>query len=121
VNLQCSTDAEIWAIPAIEKGLYELVENGVKHSDREPASVEISVAANTNTIEITIQDNGPGVPEMERRIVSEQKNISPLFHGSGLGIWLAKFAISQSEGSLTFDDASGDGSRIEITLPVFAQ
>ncbi len=66
-------DAKV--VPALQ----ELIENGIKHSDASAPRVE-SAKCNNNG-EVTVSDNGPGVPDQERRVI-EAAEEKPLEHES---------------------------------------
>jgi signal transduction histidine kinase len=66
-------------------------------------------------IEIVITDNGPGIPEHERRAI-ESGEETPLQHGTGLGLWLVYWAMSLLGGDIHIDDAES-GTRIALRLP----
>lgn len=38
-------------------------------------------------------DDGPGIPEMERAVLETGEAVDPLYHGSGLGLWLVFSAV----------------------------
>jgi PAS domain S-box-containing protein len=98
------------------QALEELVTNAVTHSDQETPAVEIRVTDDTDTIQIRIADTGPGIPEMDRRVVLGEHEIDPLYHGNGLGLWLVSWIIRRSNGSLWFEDNDPRGSVVVITL-----
>jgi len=69
-------------------------------------------------VEITIRDNGCGIPEENR-----EKIFSPFFttkrHGTGLGLNISKSIIEDHEGSsLTLTSEVGKGTTFKVTLPV---
>ena len=69
-----------------------------------------------HAIELSIVDNGPGIPESIR-----DRLFYPLVSGreggSGLGLTLAQTFVSQHHGTITFESVPGD-TRFTILLPV---
>jgi len=68
-------------------------------------------------VEITIRDNGCGIPEENREEI-----FSPFFttkrHGTGLGLNISKSIIEDHEGgSLTLTSEVGKGTTFKVTLP----
>jgi signal transduction histidine kinase len=53
---------------------------------------------------------------MDRRVVLGKHEIDPLYHGSGLGLWLVSWIIRRSNGGLRFEDNEPRGSEVVITL-----
>jgi PAS domain S-box-containing protein len=105
------------ATPAIAQAVEELIENAAVHSDRERPSIEVRIERDDDVARIRVTDDGPGIPEMERRVLTGDAEIEPLYHGSGLGLWLVNLIVRQSEGTLTFDENEPRGSVVEIELP----
>jgi len=103
-------DAKV--VPALQ----ELIENGIKHSDASAPRVIVRTDRHDTTATVTIADNGPGVPDQERRVI-EAAEEKPLEHGSGLGLWFAYWLISYVGGDIDIQ-TDGDGTRIAVTIPV---
>ena len=101
----------------IHQALEELVRNALVHSDRESPAVELRVAGSETDVRLTVLDDGPGIPEMERDVLETGRAIGDLFHGSGLGLWLVYWIVHRSGGSIEVRDRDPRGTAVEITLP----
>jgi PAS domain S-box-containing protein len=95
----------------------ELVRNAIEHSHRQTPSVTVSVTAGSDGVRLVVSDDGPGIPEMEQRVLSGDAEIAPLYHGSGLGLWLVTLVVRAADGVLEFDDNEPQGSVVTVTLP----
>ncbi|MFB6081337.1 MAG: PAS domain S-box protein [Halanaeroarchaeum sp.] len=104
------------ATPALGTAVGELLENAVVHADHDHPSVTVSVDRENGTATVTVADDGPLIPEMERTILTGEAEIGPLYHGSGLGLWLVNLIVRQSNGSLTFDENEPRGNLVSIRL-----
>lgn len=104
------------AVPAIDQAIEELIENAIVHSNTERPAVSVHVERDRSTVGISITDDGPGIPEMEREVLTENAE-EPLYHGSGLGLWLVNLIVDQSDGVLEFDENEPHGSVVTVTLP----
>jgi signal transduction histidine kinase len=113
-----ATDQQVQVMESIKRALTELLSNAVTHSDQTEPSIEVTVEDRDDAVVIRIADDGPGIPEMEREIITDDAEMTPLYHGSGLGLWLVKLIVQQSGGSLAFDENEPRGSIVTITLPV---
>jgi len=97
--------------------LTDLVKNAVEHSDRDQPWVELGITQSEGTLEITVADDGPGIPQNELDVLTDGTE-TPLKHGSGIGFWLAHWIVTQSGGRLSAGDRSPRGSVVRIELPL---
>jgi signal transduction histidine kinase len=104
---------------ALKRAITNLLDNAVKYGKR--ARAEITPTA--TTIEVTIDDDGPGIPETELpRVfqpfyrVEESRNRDT--GGTGLGLAIAQSIVQAHGGELTLANRPGGGLRAYIKLPV---
>lgn len=103
---------------SVSTAVEELLDNAVTHSDRETPSIDVRVWVTDDVVRIRVADDGPGIPAMEREVLSGQADIGPLYHGSGLGLWLVNLVVSDVDGVLEFEDIEPRGSAVTIRLPI---
>jgi len=102
-------------------GIWEAIENAVCHNDTAAPKVHVSIHGVERTTEtyqqLTISDNGPGIPRQERDVISAESE-HKLKHGSGLGLWYLKWLVDRSDGSLQFVESTfGTGTGIQMRFP----
>ncbi|MGM0399180.1 MAG: ATP-binding protein, partial [Halobacteriota archaeon] len=78
---------------------------------------EVHAAISQDAVRIRVVDDGPGIPRMEREVLSGETEIGPLYHGSGLGLWFVNLAVRQADGVLQFEENEPRGSVVSIRLP----
>lgn len=117
LTVDCPSDVTVEASNRLPQALKELVENGIVHNDHRGAEVRLAAEQSGDSLCITIADNGPPIPEMERNVLVKPQERTPLYHGGGLGLWLVKLIVSRSNGKITFEESSLDGNTITIELP----
>jgi len=100
----------------LETALYHVVENACVHNDRDP-EVDVSIETDGDGAVIRVADNGPGIPDTERALVTEKREITQLDHASGLGLWLVNWVVTRAGGSLTFSDREPRGTVVTLRLP----
>jgi PAS domain S-box-containing protein len=100
--------------PRFQSAIVELIENAIVHND--DPEVDVSVHEADDTVEILITDDGTGIPESEQKILETGTEIDPLYHGTGLGLWLVYWIVRRSGGSLSFSENDPHGSVVRITL-----
>lgn len=93
-----------------------LVENAVEHTDQEPW-VLVSVASESDSVSITVADDGPGLPEDEAEVLLHGTE-TPLKHGSGLGLWLVHWTVAQLAGSISIQDREPRGTGVTLSIPI---
>jgi len=100
----------------LRSAIAELVENAVLHGGDSPA-VRIEAREREGWAELAVADDGPGVPETERNVVTGQQDITQLEHASGLGLWLVKWIVEGYGGEVQFEDSELGGTTAVIRLP----
>lgn len=104
------------AVSQLRLAIKELLENAIQHSDRSVPHVKVSVESNPTSVTIRVTDDGPGIPEEEVSVIQSEEDIEQLRHTSGLGLWLVRCIVQQSNGSLYFEESELGGSAVEIQL-----
>lgn len=116
VELLNPVPVTIQASKQLNQAFEELIKNALKHNDSEVPAVEVRTEVAGDNLAVRIADNGPGIPEAEV-VPLQQTRETPLVHSSGLGLWLAKWIIEDSGGSLTFDRNAFGGTTVTARLP----
>jgi sensor histidine kinase regulating citrate/malate metabolism len=65
---------------------------------------------------ISVADNGPGIPELERHVI-ESGTETPLNHSLGVGFWLMEWVATALGGEFTIADNEPRGSVVTFRLP----
>ena len=110
-------------IPLKPNGFKRAVTNLVNNAMLYGEKVAVELSEIQGAIQITVDDDGPGIPEDEReevfkpfyRLDSER---NPDTGGSGLGLTIARDVIRAHGGDLTIEESSMGGTRIRMRLPV---
>ncbi len=95
--------------------LRQLLENAIEHNDSEVPTVHVAAEQTETRFEVTVTDNGPGIPEHEQMVI-ERGEETELEHGSGLGLWLVKWGATRLGGDVTFE-TSAEGSTVTLSFP----
>lgn len=109
-----------FAVPQIGLALRNVLENTVEHNDR--ASLTVSVIVTTGQrdgdeyVAIRIADDGSGLPAVERRVL-ESDTETPLSHSTGLGLWLIRWVVDESDGELLVGENDPHGTVVDVRLP----
>jgi len=80
-------------------------------------TIRVAVRVGTETVQIEVEDEGPGVaPEARERL------FEPFFttrhRGTGLGLPIVKRDVEAHGGDVTITFPEGDGTRVAVVLPI---
>lgn len=109
--------ARIKAHESVELAIAEVLDNAIVHADREDPTVSVEMTAAGSMIDLTVRDDGPGIPKRDRQAI--QAGIeTPLDHGMSLGLWLVRWTVENSGGDLVIEDRDPTGTEITLRFPV---
>jgi PAS domain S-box-containing protein len=84
--------------------------------------IETSWDKENNMVLVTFMDNGPGVPEEnKRRIFDPFFTTKPAGKGTGLGLSVSYGIVNEHGGGIVIENAPGGGAKFVIALPVMDQ
>jgi signal transduction histidine kinase len=105
----------------VKRALTNIVDNALRYSP-EGASIHLSwAAADESTVEITVQDHGPGIdPDLLPHIFEPGIRGTPASGGpdggAGLGLTIAKRLLDHQHCALTVRNQPPGGTRVSLTL-----
>lgn len=107
-----------WHFSLIVKSL---VENAIKFNDKDIVKLEVTVKKVQDKVEISIADNGRGIPPEEREKVFKgfyqiEKYFTGKTKGIGLGLALAKKLVEAYGGEIKIESELGKGTTFIFTL-----
>jgi PAS domain S-box-containing protein len=99
----------------------EVLENAVEHGYHQtPAGIDpevrVRITVETDHVVLTVADTGPGIPERERRPLSDGTETA-LQHGSGIGLWAVFWLVRSLGGEVTVTDREPQGAVVTMRLP----
>ncbi|HKA88670.1 MAG TPA: HAMP domain-containing sensor histidine kinase [Haliangiales bacterium] len=104
--------------PSLVQALANLLTNAFKYGDR-----EIRVAARAlprSHVEIAVSDNGPGIPEDEKRRIFEEfergRAATGRVQGFGLGLAIVRAIVRAHHGRVEVDSPPGAGATFTLVL-----
>ena len=82
------------------------------------AMVEVSTKKIKNRIELTVRDNGNGIPQkILDKIFQPFFTTKPTGQGTGLGLSLSYDIVKAHGGEIKVETKEGDGTKFMIVLP----
>jgi len=103
----------------LEQLLTNLLENAARYAP--PAStVRIEARARRGMVEMSVSDEGIGIPEFERTRVFEPFRRGEGSRSSGVGLAICKATVDAHGGTIAVHRTAGGGATFVFTLPVRA-
>ena len=104
---------------ALRRVLRNLGENAARHAS---SRIDIALGERGGDVVLTVDDDGPGIPESERdrvleRFVRLDEARSRDDGGSGLGLSIVDEVVRAHGGSISISQSPLGGARIQVTLP----
>jgi signal transduction histidine kinase len=103
---------------ALRRGFTNLIDNAVRYGDE----ARITLGSDDRNIIVTIDDNGPGIPEEQidrvfRPFYRLDSSRSRDTGGTGLGLAVARTVFRAHGGDVLLSNRNGNGLRATVTLP----
>lgn len=116
IELDVPDCALVRANSLFDKAIREMVENAIEHNDTETPHVAIAIDPDPEETTLTVRDNGPGLPKIEREALRRGTE-TQLRHTSGLGLWQVYWTVRQSDGDIDIEDHNPRGTAVHVQLP----
>jgi PAS domain S-box-containing protein len=115
VRTDVETGVAVRASRTLERAITHLLENAFRHN---PPGTNVTVRATAvdDRVELVVDDDGNGIPEHELRPL-ENGVETALDHGSGLGLWLVRWTVEASNGTVDIETDERHGTTITLGLP----
>ena len=121
--IRYSTNDQVSAIQGREQALKRALTNVISNAFRYGKTVAVNLESNDRRLEVTVDDDGPGIPLDKREEVfkaffrldaSRNKDTG----GVGLGLSIAKDVITSHGGRIELFDSPLGGLRVLISIPL---
>lgn len=101
---------------ALRRILVNLIDNAIKYGPS-GQTVSIEVIADPAQLDITVQDEGPGVPDDEsERIFDRFYRGDRAGPGAGIGLSVVTNLVRANGGTITYSSPPGGGARFAVSL-----
>ncbi len=97
-----------------------LLENAIKYSPRD-SIIECRLHTRNNTVQLQVLDQGPGIPDNEKKKVFEKfyrigNEATRTTKGTGLGLYLCKKIVEEHRGTIRVTDNTPMGSNFTVSF-----
>lgn len=121
--IRYTTNDQVSAIQGREQALKRALTNVIANAFNYGKTVAVSLESNNSKLEITVDDDGPGIPPDKREDVFKafyrlENSRNKETGGIGLGLSIAKDVITSHGGKITLGDSPIGGLRVLISIPL---
>jgi two-component system OmpR family sensor kinase len=116
-NLKCKYDPD-----KMKQVILNLFQNAVQHTDPEKGHIQISLTGEKGGVQLTVQDNGPGIsekhlPHVFDRFYRIDSSRARKNGGAGLGLAITKSIVDAHGGTIRVNSKEGEGCIFRVWLP----
>ena len=100
--------------------MQNIIGNGIKYNESATPTIDIKAYRKNNRLDITIADNGIGIPDHLREKAFQIFNRLPTqkeYPGSGIGLAICKKIADSMDGDISIADNPTGGTIFTISLP----
>ena len=110
------------SLPVKREAFRRCLNNLIANADRYGDHIWVRVGKRRGSIEITVDDDGPGIPEPDRQDVFRpffrlDQSRNPETGGTGLGLAITQDIVRAHGGDIHLTDSPQGGLRVRLRLP----
>lgn len=108
-------------VAAMTEALLNVLQNALRYTPKDKL-VRVRCVHREKGVEISISDNGPGIPKAQQRAIFEKfyryaDPANPHVEGTGLGLAMVQHIVGAHAGRISVDSDEGKGATFRIWLP----
>jgi len=102
----------------IRQILSNLINNAIKFTNKDTPEITLEVSENDNSVQISVIDNGNGIPDKDKERIFEKFQTTNVTMGTGigLGLYICKKIIELHKGEIWAEDNENKGTRFTFEL-----
>ena len=121
--IRYATNDQVSAIQGREQALKRALTNVISNAFRYGKTIAVKLESNNNKLEISVDDDGPGIPADKREDVFKafyriEGSRNKETGGVGLGLSIAKDVIASHGGKIELLDSELGGLKVLISIPL---
>lgn len=116
-GLDTVPEVEVLADDVLSSVFVNLLNNAVLHNDSDHPHIEILATTHEETVEISLADDGPGIPDDRKSAVLGRGEKGFESNGTGLGLYLVDQTLERYGGRVRIEDNEPTGTVFRVELP----
>jgi signal transduction histidine kinase len=119
VRISCEGPTEGWFdFKKLERALLNLLLNACEVVPAESGKIDIELKRKGESLEIRIEDNGPGIAEAVRDRLFEPFVSHGKENGTGMGLTVVQKILQDHGGDITVERTSASGTTFRVKIPL---
>jgi signal transduction histidine kinase len=119
IRVSCEGSTEGWFdFKKLERALLNLLLNACEAVPAESGKIDIGLRRQGESLEISIEDNGPGIAEAVRDRLFEPFVSHGKENGTGLGLTVVQKILQDHGGDVRVEQSSASGTTFRLTIPL---
>lgn len=125
LNVTISRDLPTIAVDknSMSEVLSNLIDNAIKYSV-EGGVISVNAKANGGFVELSVQDNGIGMPDsvisnLFQKFYRSHRS-REIVSGTGIGLYISKAIVESHGGSISVRSEEGKGSIFTVSIPIYS-
>lgn len=116
ISVDANGDVGVRASPLLSSVFANLLRNAIEHSDQDNPQVDVAVAVDDDAVQVTVADDGPGIPE---NVLENVTDLSAR-DDDGLGLYIVHSLVNDFEGDISVDSNS-HGTCVSVSFPLASE
>jgi PAS domain S-box-containing protein len=120
IDVAVRDDVVVRGDDRLEEAVGHLVENAVVHSRDDGTRIAVTAEhdPDAGVVAVRVADDGPGIPEAVRRVITGETEVTQLTHNTGIGLWIVAWIAEAYGGEVGFGPGiDGAGTTVTLRLP----
>ena len=119
IRISCEGPTEGWFdFKKLERALLNLLLNACEVVPAESGKIDIELKRKGESLEIRIEDNGPGIAEAVRDRLFEPFVSHGKENGTGMGLTVVQKILQDHGGDITVERTSASGTTFRVNIPL---
>ena len=119
IRISCEGPTEGWFdFKKLERALLNLLLNACEVVPAESGKIDIELKRKGESLEIRIEDNGPGIAEAVRDRLFEPFVSHGKENGTGMGLTVVQKILQDHGGDITVEQTSASGTTFRVNIPL---
>jgi PAS domain S-box-containing protein len=116
LELEGESGLEVLANGLLSTVFRNLINNAIVHNDADRPEVRVTVEERGEWVDISVADNGPGIPDAQKETVLGRGEAGLDAPGAGVGLYLVDMLVERYGGTLEVEDDEPEGTVFRVTL-----